>query len=108
MKKEGSDWQYVDKLCNCLGGADDNLIEKLRDQYRAPPHIQGLEHGLVSSRGIHCYIDDNENPDPWMSICKKCDASIRSQELPKFAIANGFLWAYFQSISGILLFRSGL
>jgi len=90
VRKEGADWQYVDLLCKCLGGAGDDLPEPLRDQYRCPAHIQGLESVLVSPRGVHCYIDDDGNHDAWISICKKCDGCVRSQKLPVFAIANGF------------------
>jgi hypothetical protein len=45
---------------------------------------------MVSPRGIHCYIDESGCPSAWMSICSECMSAIRSRQLPKFAIANGF------------------
>jgi hypothetical protein len=80
VRKEGSDWRFMNVLRELLGVASSDIPQRLVDQYCAPPHIEG----------IHCYIDKSGCPSAWMSICSDCMSAIRSRQLPKFAIANGF------------------
>ncbi|KAF1789114.1 hypothetical protein GQ600_9937 [Phytophthora cactorum] len=83
-RKDGSDWRFVVKLRECLG---EPLT--IYQNYRAPPHVDGLESVMVLPRGVHCYIDKNGCPNARMSVCKTCDDSICADRLPKFAVANG-------------------
>ncbi|GMF25955.1 unnamed protein product [Phytophthora lilii] len=82
--------KYVDLLRQGLGKAAADIPKRLINQYSAPPILQGLDKVLVSPRGVHYYSDDKDCPDAWLSICLDCDKSVRSQQLLKFAVANGF------------------
>jgi hypothetical protein len=89
VRKEAGDWRYVDMIKKCLGEVETDLPRELVEQYTAPPQLEGLENVLVSPRGIKCYFSEDGCPTAWMSVCKRCDASIMNKKLPKFAIANG-------------------
>jgi hypothetical protein len=90
IRKESSDWKFVDQLRDCLGEVNASIPIELREQYKLPPHVQGFDGVLVSPRGVHCYIDEDDCPSAWMMICKVCAVAIHDRKLPKFAIVNGF------------------
>ncbi|KAF1790986.1 hypothetical protein GQ600_6025 [Phytophthora cactorum] len=62
IRKEGSDWRYIDSIIECLGEVDDTIPKRLADQYRVPPHVESLDNVLLSPRGVHVYINANGCP----------------------------------------------
>ncbi|KAG1684317.1 hypothetical protein DVH05_028637 [Phytophthora capsici] len=90
VRREDTDWRFIETLQKVLGTRDESIPDKLARQYQAPPHISGLENVLVSPRGIHCYVDHNGYHNAWIGTCKDCMTSLRENRLPKFAITNGF------------------
>ncbi|KAG6943428.1 hypothetical protein JG688_00017600 [Phytophthora aleatoria] len=90
IRKEWSDWRYIDSTIECLGEVSEIIPNRLADQYRVPPHVESLDNVLLSPRDVRCYNDENGCPTAWLSICKKCDGCICSHKMPKLAIASGF------------------